>query len=203
MCRQKIRASLSPRARAVVTKGDSMAVSSDSRMTCPRNPASGIAMVSAGSTMPSGPGTLTGGRIPRVRLKNRIRTVASQKCGTAAATSSSPEPMAQATRPPRTLQAARRARERPREGERAEREGERRAELFTDRRRHGLVQRVRLPEVAGHEPPEVGQVLHHERPVEAVLAADLLQRLGTGLRAGPAEDRLGGVAGDQPERRRT
>ena len=41
-----------PRARAVVTNGCSSTCSNSSRVTWPRNPASGIARVSAGSTVP-------------------------------------------------------------------------------------------------------------------------------------------------------
>jgi hypothetical protein len=98
-CRSRTPASDSPRARAASAKGESSASSSASRMIWPRKPASGIASVSTGSTRPAGEDPLTAGSQPRPVEKTRISTTPIQKCGSDAATISTPAPTAAATRP--------------------------------------------------------------------------------------------------------
>ena len=127
--------------------------------------------------------------------------IASQKCGTAAATISRTEPTPAATRP-----AAHRPGREPERDDGHASARENSASRSVPPRCSPITLTTEscseydAPEIAGDQPSEVVQVLDAERLVEPVVRARLGEGLLARLGARAAEDRLGRVAGDQPDR---
>ena len=129
-----------------------------------------------------------------------MSTAASQNWGRAAAVSSTPSPTAVATRPRPVETSDRASASTHARASESTASSERAPDLGAQQLGDGDLQRVGIAEVAREQSTEHREVLHEQRLVEPVVAPDLVERLLRCLRAGAAEDRLGGIAGDQPDR---
>ena len=173
----------SPRARAESAKAERCAASRVSRMTWPRNPASGRARVATGSTSPAGDLVLTGGSQPSAVAKSMISTLASQKCGTAAETISRPEASIMPSLPAArgSTASARASTQATSQREHRQHQGGR--NQLAEHLGHRDLQRIRGAQVPGGQAPQLAEVLHIQRLVQAIIGARRGQRLGGGLRA--------------------